>query len=55
MGTASYFFGGLVADESAEKIDIVDSGKKLLKKLILLFFLFKQFHDEIPAKKQNKD
>ena len=51
MGTASFFFGGLVAYETAEKKDIVDSGKKLLKKLLFLFFfLFKQFHNEIPAK-----
>lgn len=50
MGTASFFFGGLVCYETAEKKDIVDSGKKLLKKLLFLFFLFKQFHNEIPAK-----
>ena len=53
MEAASFFSRWTLAQA---KKDIADSGIKLLKKLILVFFfLSKEFHDEIPTEKQAKN
>lgn len=47
--------GILFPTRNEEKKDRAESGIKLLEKLIFFFFLFKEFHDEIPPKKQAKN